>query len=250
MPLWTGLRVVLLLVVAQAPARAVASEVQPFVDFESGPAFPGYDDVRIPGDVGTTFSLTQQLQAPVSPYFRARAGVRIGRHEVYAFFAPLTIRSTGTVPYDVRFVNAVFPANTFLVGSWTFDSYRVTYRYYVVDGEEWQVAVGASAKVREAAISLSGGGLYQVKSDTGFVPLLSLKVAWTFAGRWALLLDGDGLVGPQGRAEDVFLGVRYRFGEAVDGRIGYRILEGGADNSNVYNFALVNFLAIGFDVRL
>jgi hypothetical protein len=75
-------------------------------------------------------------------------------------------------------------------------------------------------------------------------------VAWTFAGRWALLLDGDGLVGPQGRAEDIFLGVRYRFGDAVTGRIGYRILEGGADNSNVYNFALVHFLAIGFDVTL
>jgi hypothetical protein len=28
------------------------------------------------------------------------------------------------------------------------------------------------------------------------------------------------------------------------------ILEGGRDNSSVYNFALVNFLAFGFDVTL
>lgn len=245
-----GLLAVLLSFGVLVPGRAHGSGVQPFVDFEAGPAFPGYDDVRIPGDGGTTFSLTEQLHAPVTPYFRARAGVRIGRNEIFAFFAPLTVRSTGTVPYDVRFVNAVFPANTFLVSSWTFDSYRLTYRYYVVDDENWQVAVGASLKVREASISLTGGGLYQVKSDTGFVPLLSFKVAWTFAGPWAVLLDGDALAAPQGRAEDVFLGLRYRFGNAVSGRVGYRILEGGGDNSSVYNFALVSFLAFGFEVAL
>lgn len=232
------------------PGRVHAAEVRPFVDFESGPAFPGYNNVRIPGDGGTTFSLTQQLHAPVSPYFRVRAGVRIGRHEIFAFFAPLTIGSTGTVPYDVRFVSAVFPANTLLVSSWTFDSYRLTYRYAIVDDQTWQVALGLTAKVRQASIALTGGGLHQVKNNTGVVPLLSFKVAWTFAGPWAVLLDGDALAAPQGRAEDVFLGLRYRFGDAVSGRVGYRILEGGADNSEVYNFALVNFLAFGFDVTL
>jgi hypothetical protein len=89
-----------------------------------------------------------------------------------------------------------------------------------------------------------------VKSETGFEPLLSFKVAWTIAGGWALLLDGDGLVGPHGRAEVTFLGVRDRFGDAVTGRVGCRLLEGGADNSNVYDFALVNFFAIGFDATL
>ncbi len=224
--------------------------VRPFVDFEAGPAFPGYNDVRIPGDGGTTFSLTEQLHAPVTPYFRVRAGIRVGRNEIFAFFGPLTLRSTGTVPYDVRFVNAVFPANAFLVGSYTFDSYRLTYRFYIVDSADWQVAVGASAKIREAAISLSGAGQYQVKSDTGFVPLLSFKVAWRFAGDFGLLLDGDALAAPQGRAEDVFLGLTYRFSDPIGGRIGYRILEGGADNSNVYGFALVHFLAVGLDVTL
>lgn len=233
-----------------APLSASASTVKPFVDFEAGPAFPGYNDVRIPGDGGTSFSLTQQLHAPVVPFFRVRLGARIGRHEAYAFFAPLTIRSSGTIPYDVLFVNEVFPADTFLVGSWTFDSYRLTYRYYVVDNEAWQVALGASLKIREAAISLSGGGLYQVRSDTGFVPLISFKVAWTFAGPWSILLDGDALAAPQGRAEDVFLGIRYGFGDVVGGRVGYRILEGGGDNSKVYNFALVSYLAFGFDVTL
>jgi hypothetical protein len=245
-----GLLAVLLFLGVLVPDRALGMEVRPFVDFEAGPAFPGYNDVRIPGDGGTSFSLTQQLKAPVVPYFRARAGVRFGRNEIFAFFGPVTVRATGTIPYDVLFVDAVFPANSFLDANWTFDTYRLTYRYYVVDNESWQVAVGATALVRVASISLTGGGLYQVKNNVGVVPLLSFKVAWTFAGPWSILLDGDALAVPQGRAEDVFLGLRYHFSEAVSGRVGYRILEGGGDNSNVYNFALVNFLAFGFDVTL
>lgn len=116
-----GLLAVLLSLGVVAPDQARAAEVHPFVDFEAGPAFPGYNNVRIPGDGGTTFSLTQELKAPAVPYFRARAGVRIGRHEVFAYFGPLTIRPTGTVPYDVLFVDAVFPANAFLAATWTFD---------------------------------------------------------------------------------------------------------------------------------
>ena len=245
-----GLAVAVLCLGVLVPVQARGGDVRPFVDFEAGPAFPGYNNVRIPGDGGTEFSLTRQLSAPATPYFRARAGVRIGRHEVFAFFAPLTIRPTGTVPYDVLFVDAVFPANTFLDATWTFDTYRLTYRYSIVDDATWQVAIGATALVRVASISLTGGGLHQVKDNVGIVPLLSFKVAWTFAGPWSVLLDGDALAVPQGRAEDVFLGIRYRFGDAVAGRVGYRILEGGGDNSSVYNFALVNFLAFGFDVTL
>ena len=154
------------------------------------------------------------------------------------------------VPYDVLFVDAVFPANTFLTATWTFDTYRLTYRYSVVDNENWQVAVGATALVRVASIPLAGGGLYQVKNNVGVVPLLSFKVAWTFAGPGLFSSTATALAVPQGRAEDVFLGLRYRFGDAVSGRVGYRILEGGGDNSSVYNFALVNFLAFGFDVTL
>ena len=45
-----------------------------FVDFESGSVFPGYNDVRIPGNSGTLFSLTDDLATRASLFLRVRAG--------------------------------------------------------------------------------------------------------------------------------------------------------------------------------
>jgi hypothetical protein len=45
---------------------------------------------------------------------------------------------------------------------------------------------------------------------------------------------------PQGRAEDVMLALPWDVGEAITLRAGYRMLEGGADNDEVYNFAWIS----------
>jgi hypothetical protein len=45
------------------------------------------------------------------------------------------------------------------------------------------------------------------------------------------------MVAPQGRAFDVGLKAGYDFNGALSVTAGYRILDGGADNDTVYNFA-------------
>jgi hypothetical protein len=80
------------------------------------------------------------------------------------------------------------------------------------------------------------------------LPLLSFRVAWRFASPLALVVDGEALAAPQGRAEDVLVALELRDGVAA--RAGYRIIEGGADNATVYNFALVHHLGPGITVRL
>jgi len=45
-----------------------------FVDVESGVAFTGYNNVRIPADTGTTFSLAQETPSNPLPMFRLRVG--------------------------------------------------------------------------------------------------------------------------------------------------------------------------------
>ena len=62
---------------------------------------------------------------------------------------------------------------------------------------------------------------------------------------WLNVIEGNALASPQGRAEDVFLGLRFAQGPRADINVGYRILEGGADNNDVYTFALFNHLAVG-----
>jgi len=43
------------------------------IDFETGAAVSGYNDVRIPGDTGTKFSLTDDLSSTAFVLWRLRA---------------------------------------------------------------------------------------------------------------------------------------------------------------------------------
>ena len=54
-----------------ALVSAMAAPPQAF-DIEGGWVFPGYNNVRIPGDSGTKLSLTEDLSADSFPAFRAR----------------------------------------------------------------------------------------------------------------------------------------------------------------------------------
>jgi hypothetical protein len=59
------------------------------------------------------------------------------------------------------------------------------------------------------------------------------------------LLEGDALAAPQGRAEDVLLALQFHPRPNLAFKLGYRILEGGANVAEVYNFALLNYAALG-----
>jgi hypothetical protein len=217
-----------------------------FVDVEAGGAFPGYNDVQVPNDsTGTRFSLTEVLDVPPVPVFRARVGYSTGRHAFSAFAAPLRLEGDGTLAADVRFRGTVFPEGTDVEGLYRFDSYRLTWRYLVHESSCLAFSAGLTAKIRDAEIRLSGGGITESETNMGFVPLVSFSLAWSPCGVWGLLLDGDALVGPVGRAEDVFLGGTFRADDRLLLRLGYRIVEGGADVESVYNFTLVNFLMAG-----
>jgi len=222
-----------------------------FVDVEAGGAFPGYNDVQVPNDPsGTRFSLVEALDVPPVPVVRIRAGFAAGRHEISAFAAPLRLEGEGTLATDVAFDGSLFPAGTAVEGLYRFDSYRLTWRYRLYESPRLAFSAGLTAKIRDAEIRLEGGGVTAAETNTGFVPLASFSLAWTPDGRWGALLDGDALVGPVGRAEDVFLGATFRAAETLRLRLGYRMVEGGADVESVYNFTLVSFLTMGATLEL
>ena len=108
---------------------AMAGPPQAF-DIEGGWVFPGYNDVRIPGDSGTKLSLTDDLSADSFPAYRARHTVTLaGKHDLGLLAAFLTMRSDGTLDRDVDFNGTTFPAGTPLESTFRFNSYRLTYRY-------------------------------------------------------------------------------------------------------------------------
>lgn len=225
---------------------AAPSFGQWFVDFENGLAVSGYNDVRIPGNTGTLFSLSEELTTDPGYYFRVRLGYRWkSRHTISVFAAPLTLHAAGSVDREILFNGDTFAPSVPLTGRYMFNSYRLTYRYDFVRKAKWQVGAGLTVKVRDAAIGLEGGGTSSEKTNVGVVPLINFRVLWQFHERWGILLDGDAAAAKQGRAEDVQLALQYRLNDRLTLRAGYRILEGGADVDEAYNFALIHFFGAG-----
>jgi len=237
---------VLLISVCSMIAGVSVSAVDFWVDAESGIALTGYNDVQIPADTGTRFSLADDLSPAPTVFLRLQAGVDAERHSVLLLYAPLLVESSGKVGRDIDFYGETFPAGTELTGKFRFNSYRLTYAYTFLKRPALDIAAGLTGKIRDAYISLEGGGSSAKRTDLGFVPLIHLKVAWEFAAPFGLLLEGDGLAAPQGRAEDFLLALRYSPQPRLTLRLGYRVLEGGSDGGgSVYTFSMFHYVSAG-----
>jgi len=220
-------------------------------DFETGAVGTGYNNVRIPGDQGTLFSLKDDLISKTEIFFRLRANYTIKtRHTLSLLYAPLETESKGNVPYEIFFEGATFPANTDLTGTYKFNSYRFTYRYEIVLKPKFEFGLGFTAKIRDAKIAVASAGLESEKVNVGFVPIINFRVLWKPYEKFGVLLEGDALAAPQGRAEDVSIAATYRFSDRIGFKAGYRLLEGGADNDEVYNFALFNYAMVGLYIYI
>ena len=215
-------------------------------EVEAGVVFVGRNDARIPGNGGTTFSLVNDLSTDPAPVFRLHLGYRIARrHLITALYAPLRINARGSVGRDISFMGGTYPAGSPLLAVYRFDSYRLTYRFSIWKRDNLDVAAGFTAKIRDAETSLYGVEARR-KTNTGFVPLLNVHVAWRpRGGAFGILFDADALAAPQGRAEDVLLAATWTFHKNLDLRVGYRMIEGGASNDEVYSFAWLNYVVAG-----
>jgi hypothetical protein len=221
-----------------------------FVDLETGLVFSGYNNVRIPGDTGTKFSLSQDLKTDPSIFIRFKLGYQIApRHSLSILIAPLTIKPSGIIDKEIKFFEEDFPPNIQLNAEYRFNSYRLTYGYDLVSSEKWKIKIGLTAKIRDAAISLEGDDIKSEKKNLGFVPLIHFRVEWKFNTNLSLLLDGDALGAPQGRAEDILLAFQYQVNKNIGLKAGYRILEGGADVAEVYSFTLLHYVVFGTTLR-
>lgn len=217
------------------------------LDLETGIVFSVRNDVRIPGDGGGDFSLVDDLASDHEPFFRARVGYEFSkRHHLSLLIAQLSLPASGDPPRDLYFNGVIFPAEAPLKAEYRFDSYRLAYRYEIASRERFEAWLGATGKIRDAEIRIESRTTGSVKKNTGFVPLINFLVRWSFATDFWAVLEGDALAAPQGRAEDVLLAVQYWPSEAFGFKAGWRFLEGGADNDEVYNVAFLSYAVVGF----
>jgi hypothetical protein len=216
---------------------------------EAGAAWQTRNDFRIPGDGGSLVRLAEEDQGPV-PAFRATLTWDITPHQSLRLLAaPLRVETTFTPESPVVFQDLVFPAGRPTDATYVFNSYRLTWYWRFRESERWSFRLGATLKVRDAEIGLDGEPGRSVKQDLGVVPLLYVHARYRVSDRVALELEADALAAPQGRAEDVSLKGVFRLSDRVDFDLGYRLLEGGADNDEVYTFALFHYAVAGVRVR-
>jgi hypothetical protein len=170
------------------------------------------------------------------------------KSEFRALFAPLTLNGSQTLPGAIDFEGKTFAAGVDTQSVYKFNSYRLTYRYRLVENEKWKFWIGFTGKIRDAKVGLTQGATSAEKKDLGFVPLIHFKLQYQMSPAWIFDLDGDALAAPQGRAEDIVARVNYELSPEVSVNMGYRLLEGGADNSRVYTFAFLHYLVAGMQI--
>ena len=231
-----------------ALCTALPLSAQWSIDVESGAAYNSSNTFRIPGDSGTKVSLANEFDCEPVMFSRFRVGYANNPRESWSvLIAPLYFSGDGQNDHDIAFNGITFPAGSNLHAGYRFNSYRISYRKnYSIDGP-FTYGYGVTLKVRDADISLSDGTQYSKSNNLGIVPLINFRANWQLTPRCGFLLEGDALAAPQGRAEDIMAAFTYRLDEKTTARIGYRMLEGGADNDNVYTFALINYALLGME---
>ncbi len=226
---------------------SIPTQAQLRLDLESGLVLgTRYNDVRIPNQGGTLVNLPDNLSVNPTVFYRARLGYTIAdRHTISLLYAPLTVQYQGSFGQNVNFNNQQFVANRPLTVDYTFNSYRLTYRYDFVARTHWRVGVGLTAKIRDASVRFASESNSTNFDNIGFVPLINFYAAYKPNEHWSVLAEGDALGSRFGRAEDIFVGGAYNVNRTLGFKAGYRVVEGGANVDEIYNFTWINYASVG-----
>jgi hypothetical protein len=242
------------LLVAVATLAAGAAQADsthaPTLTVELGGAWQARNDARIENEPPNTRFAIDEITGS-GPYPAGRIAFEWSlaeRHRLRLLVAPLRVDDTGITDETIVFRGTVFDPGRVRT-EYRFDSWRLGYRYVFHDSERWKWSGGATLNIRDAEIRLTQDGTSRARSNTGVVPLLALVGEWRFAPRWRALLDFEGLGAPQGRAIDATLQAGYDLTPSLHLSGGYRVLDGGADNDDLYTFARFDFAVLALQWR-
>jgi hypothetical protein len=228
---------ILIFIIAFLPLLAPANTN---LNVELGQASNSYNKIKINGETGTLFNLRPALDPTL--YYRLSLVHKFDSpHGIRFLYAPLKFSGDHRFSKDITFNGVNFPAGKETEAEFKFNSYRGTYFYEVVAKESLFLRVGGTLKVRDAKIELAQDDRKKAKKNTGLVPLLYIFSEYKWANAFRIAFDFDGLMAPQGRAFDLALMTGYYISPSSHINVGYRMLEGGADNDEVYTFSQINY---------
>ena len=211
-----------------------------------GSSWQTRNDVQIPNDdLGSRFSLEEAVGAgPVSAVRFEMNWAINDRHGIRVLLAPLSYTESVQFDQPVNFAGESFSADQDTDATYRFNSWRVGYHYSLMNNDAGSLRVGATLKVRDAEIRLKQGGTESYDDDVGLVPLLYFAGDYRLSERLTFRADFDGLAGGPGRAIDLGVGLDYAITQRWQIGAEVRVLDGGADTDDVYNFARFNSAAL------
>lgn len=215
------------------------------IDIGTGAVFSGYNDLRAPNISGTDVSLSEELKTDPNYFIKVRFTYTVDRHSIALFAAPVRLEANGEIGKPIVFEEEEFSADVPLKAIYQLNSYRLTYRYDFIRTPKLRAGLGLSARIEDGYITLESSEAESEKDNREFIPLINLRIHWLFSKRLSFLVEGDAFAISRGRTEDIFLAIQYKLDDNFSLKLGYRILEGGIDIDELYNFRLLNYVVIG-----
>lgn len=240
------LSLLLFLLLASQPLLSETDGHGFLVETEIGPSWQSRNNVQIPNNtMGTRFALDDLSGS--GPRLSTRINLLWNineRHGLRFLLAPLSYKETGILNSNVSFAGSEFQSGQAVESIYKFNSWRVSYRYHMVDQDRWNLWFGGTLKVRDAEIKLRQGRVTANDDDLGVVPLIYVAARYRIGNKWHLNAEMDALAGGPGRAIDLGLRLDYRLNRRWEIGVGYRGLEGGVNSDDVYNFSWFNSLVL------
>lgn len=215
-------------------------------------AFGTKNTVQRPNDAeGTRVYLNNNFNRKHNASFSPRVELEYSykRHHAILTAAWLGDSFEGVAGEDIFYNHVLFNEGNQIGVNYRFNTYRIGYRYRIVERERFNFELGATLLLRDAYISFEDEWKKTKFDNVGVAPLLSYFLEWKATERLSLLSYGDAFAIKVGRAEDIFAGAKYQFTPLISATAGYRLLEGGSDSDEVYTMSAFHFLSlgIGFD---
>lgn len=206
---------------------------------EMGSAHATKNEFRVPSTTGSDVSLPDESDF----YYRVEGIWSYNEKNAIRFVvAPLAYEATITSSSPLVFDTQNFAANTPTTVKFKFNSYRIGYVRHLLIEPNYSLDLGLTVKMRDALISLNQNGNEEKFTDFGFVPLLYFSFLYRCNEQWYLFFNTDGAGASQGYAIDSLIETQYAWDDHLKLAIGYRFLDGGADNDTVKTFATVHYL--------
>lgn len=212
---------------------------------ESGAVWQHRNDAKIPPSTGTYFSFDEIDQGPFLHHRLEYIRKLSGNKSLRFLYAPFHLEYSGLLSNTLNYNGATYTAGQNIDVDYSFNSYRIGWVYQRTDRLSW----GWTLKVRDANIRFKQGNVDRSYSNTGVVPLLYLSYTVPMRNGWKFYSDVDFAAAPQGRAIDLAIKFRKQISEDHFWGVGYRTLEGGADNSKVFTFSWFNYAVLEYGIR-